>query len=88
MATPTFTRQKARIQKAQNNDDDAVTSEITTGDHEVNDDTFLEELFNTSMESLETSDNSDIVYPMTTKGFTKRVQPHSLLQVIGERKVL
>ena len=48
------------MQEVQNNDDDAITSEITTGDHEVDDDTFLEELFNTSMKSLETSDNSDL----------------------------
>ena len=58
-ATPAFTRQKARIQKAQNNDDDAVTSEINLDDNEVDDDTFLEELFNTSMESLETSEDSE-----------------------------
>ena len=44
--TPAFMRQGARIQKTQNNDDDAVTSEINVGDNEVDDDTLLEELFN------------------------------------------
>ena len=71
--TPAFTRQKARIQKAQNNDDDAVTSEINVGDNEVDDDTFLQELFNTSMESLETSEDSEEECTVTTQVPTKGI---------------
>ena len=46
MASPAFTRQRARVKKS-NNDDINSTHEI---DSESEDDSFLEELFNTSME--------------------------------------
>ena len=53
-ATPAFTRQRARVKKS-NNGDTASTHEIDSEDDEVGEDAFLEELFNTSMESLDTS---------------------------------
>ena len=55
--TPAITRQRARIGKKANADA-ASTHEIDSDEGELEDDTFLEELFNTSMESLDSSDDS------------------------------
>ena len=51
-ATPAFTRQRARTRKS-NDNDTVLTNEIDSRENVVADDTFLEELFNTSMGSLE-----------------------------------
>ena len=56
-ATPAFTRQRARVKKS-NNGDTASTHEIDSEEGEVEDDAFLEELSNTSMESLDSSESS------------------------------
>ena len=54
--TPAVTRQRARIGK-KGNKDTASTHKIVSED-ELEDGAFLEELFNTSMESLDSSEYS------------------------------
>ena len=54
--TPAVMRQRARMSK-KGNDDNVLTHKIRSED-ELEDDTFLEELFNTSMESLDSSGSS------------------------------
>ena len=55
--TLAITQQRARLGK-KGNDDTASTHEIDSEEGEIEDDTFLEELFNTSMESLNSSEDS------------------------------
>ena len=55
--TPAVTQQRAKIKKG-TNDDTASTHEINSEEDKLEDDTFLEELFNTSMESLDSSEFS------------------------------
>ena len=54
--TPAVTRQRARMSK-KGNDDNVSTHKIRSED-ELEDDAFLEELFNTPMESLDSSESS------------------------------
>ena len=54
--TPAVTRQRARMSK-KGNDDNVLTHEIRS-ENESEDYAFLEELFNTSMESLDSSEYS------------------------------
>ena len=60
--TPAITQQRARISKKANADT-ASTHKIDSEEGEFKDDTFLEELFNTSMESLDSSEDSSNDYP-------------------------
>ena len=55
--TPAVTQQRTQVNKKINGNT-ASTREIDSEGDELEDDTFLEELFNTSMESLETSEDS------------------------------
>ena len=54
--TPAVKRQRARMSK-KGNDGNVLTHKIRSED-ELEDDTFLEELFNTCMESLDSSGSS------------------------------
>ena len=64
-------------------------TEIDSEEGEIEDDTFLEELFNTSMESLDTSEDSpDELTQSLHKSLVERLQSHSLLQNNRKREIL